>query len=271
MKKLSGILAIGAIASIVASCSANLYKMDLQMRQPSASGYDLSGKEMGVVYIASAKDTAFAKNMAEGFASSLEDDYFNGQEMVDVYTMTANEAVDYASRDTLLNIVMDTEKDVIFLLECKKDEDKEKARVRLSVYDSMGKTDTVRTFGGIVPTSNDRVADAKLTGQKASLQFLSNWRPESFYFYSYDSVGWISAINCAFNFKWHKAMKLWLEIAETAKGYKAAYSAFNLATAAYILGDYSLCERWLGIAEQAGTTEYTSALRSKLSSKMGAD
>lgn len=270
MKKLSGFLAIGAVAAIVASCSANLYRMDLQMRQPSSSGYDLGGKEMGVVYIAPAKDTAFAKSLAEGFATALEEDYFDGREAVDVFTMSAREAADYASRDTLLNLIMDTEKDVIFLIECQKDAS-DKARVKLHVYDSMGKADTVRTFGGIVPLSGEGTSDAKLTGQKASVKFLSNWRPESFYFYSYDISEWIGAINSAFNFKWYDAMSRWLKISETAKEYKAAYCAFNLATTCYILGDYSLCERWLSVAEKAGITEYTSALRVKLANKMGAD
>ena len=271
MKKLSGFLAIGAVAAIVASCSANLYRMDLQMRQPSASGYDLGGKEMGVVYIAPAKDTTFAKSLAEGFAAALEEDYFSGEAAVDVYTMTATQAADYASRDTMLNLVMDTEKDVIFLIECQKDAD-DNARMRLHVYDSMGKADTVRTFGGIIPLNGqNNIADAKLSGQKASIKFLSNWRPEMFYFYSYDTPEWIGALNAAFSFKWHEAMNRWLKIVETAKSYKAAYCAFNLATTAYILGDYSLCERWLVIAEQAGTNQYTSALRTKLSGKMGAD
>ena len=270
MKKLSGFLAIGAVAAIVASCSANIYRMNLQMRQPSVSGYDLGGKAMGVVYLAHDNDTAFVKSVAEGFASALEEDYFNGREAVDVYTMAYSNNADYSSRDTLLNLVMDTQKDVIFLLESKLDNDK--ARVRLHVYDSMGKVDTVRTFGGIVSLQGGETASsARVTGQKASAQFLSNWRPETFYFYSYDTSEWIAATNSAFDFKWYDAMNHWLKISETAKEYKAAYCAFNLATACYILGDYSLCERWLAIAEKAGITEYTSALRVKLSNKMGAD
>ena len=184
--------------------------------------------------------------------------------------MTPREAADYASRDTLLNLVMDTEKDVIFLIECQKDAS-DKARVRLHVYDSMGKADTVRTFGGVVALNGESATDAKVTGQKASVRFLSNWRPESFYFYSYDSSDWVSAINSAFDFKWHDAMSRWLTISEKAKEYKAAYCAFNLATTCYILGDYSLCERWLSLAEKAGITEYTAALRVKLANKMGAD
>ena len=239
------------------------------MRQPSSSGYDLGGKELAVVYLSPAKDTAFVKALAEGFASALEDDYFGGNETVGIYNMPISPVANYASRDTLVNLVMDTEKDVIFLIECQPDV-ADKVALKLHVYDSMGKADTVRTFAGTVP-SDGGAGLGKVTGQKASSQFLSNWRPESFYFYYYDSGEWASAAQDAYDFKWHSAMEKWLKIAAKAKGNDLCCVAYNLASASYILGDYSLSERWLLIAEKAGGSEFTSSLRVKLMGKLGAD
>ncbi|MDY6278485.1 MAG: DUF6340 family protein [Bacteroidales bacterium] len=268
MKKFSVSLAAGVLALLaVCSCSPSIYRMDLQMRQPSSSGYDLGGKEMGVVYVSNGKDTINARNLAEGFANSLDDDYFDGKGMVDVYSMPLTPGADYSSRDTLLNLIMDTGKDVIFLVETQA-ETESRLRMRVSVYDSMGKTDTVRVFGGIGKLME---APAKTIGQQASQKFLSNWRPENFYFYYYDTGDWNAAAEDAYNFRWHAAMDKWIKLAQTSKDQKVAQSAFNLATACYILGDYSLSERWLAIAEQGGVDDLTAALRVKLMNKFGAE
>lgn len=266
MKKLSGFLAAMALILAV-SCSPSIFRMDLQMRQPSSSGYDFGGKEMAVVYLAPTRDTSFLRALAEGFATSLEEDYFGGNQVVGVYSMPIAKVADYSSRDTLLNIVMDTEKDVIFLFEGQPDVN-DKVKVRLHVYDSMGKTDTVRTFSAILPTDGGNES-AKTTGQKASVRFLSNWRPESFYFYYYDYKDWCSAADDAYEFKWYSALEKWLSIATKVQGKKLACAAYNLASASYILGDYSLCDRWLSVAEQNGGDELTAHLRVKLMNKLG--
>ena len=116
--KRSSILAVWALALVAIACSPQTFTMNLETRQPSLSGFDLGGKSLSVVYLEEAgKDTVFAKNLATGFAEALEKDYFGGRQAVGVYKMDKKPGADYASRDTLLNLVMDSGDDVIFLFD----------------------------------------------------------------------------------------------------------------------------------------------------------
>lgn len=169
--KRSSILAVLALALGVGACSPQTFTMNLETRQPSLSGFDLGGKSLSVVYLEEAgKDTVFAKHLATGFAEALEKDYFGGRQAVGVYRMEKQPGADYASRDTLLNLVLDSEDDVIFLFDAPvfqeatlgeanasslQSPDSSRvvvARVpyslRMYAYDSMNKADTVRTFVG---------------------------------------------------------------------------------------------------------------------------
>ena len=169
--KRSSILAVWALALVAGACSPQTFTMNLETRQPSLSGFDLGGKSLSVVYLEEAgKDTVFAKNLATGFAEALEKDYFGGRQAVGVYKMDKKPGADYASRDTLLNLVMDSGDDVIFLFDAPTFQEAslgeknpsslqspDSARVvvakvpyslRMYAYDSMNKADTVRTFVG---------------------------------------------------------------------------------------------------------------------------
>lgn len=107
-------LLLGATA-----CGPSKYTMHLEMRQPSKAGVDLSGKNVSVVYLEDGRSLqdGFNSYMAEGFAASIEKDQGTGEGSVGVYRMTRRKGGDYSSKDTLMNLLLDTGSDFIFLLD----------------------------------------------------------------------------------------------------------------------------------------------------------
>lgn len=155
------------------SCSPQVYYMSLDMRYPSSYGVDLGGKSAAVVYVTdpSGRDSTFNHGLAEGFARGLERDYFHGEQVVDIMTMKKEAGANYASRDTLAGLVMDSGDDVVFLFDATKfgplsfgsqtTPDLSAAKdsvmvtevtapyeVNLYMYDSFSKRDTVRMLVG---------------------------------------------------------------------------------------------------------------------------
>lgn len=160
-----------ALLSLV-SCGPQAFLMDVEMRHPSKSGLDLARKSMAVVYLdnGSPADSAFNGAMASSFARSLEKDYFGGDEVIPLYRM-AKGTGNYAAKDSLVRLVMETGEDVVFLFdstefgEMSAGENQRSTypansdsayvsrvtlpfRISLYAYDSMNKRDTVLSFNG---------------------------------------------------------------------------------------------------------------------------
>ena len=171
MKTMKRTLFLAAAAVLLGACGPQTFTMNMEMRHPSLSGLDLGGKSLSVVYLdAPGKDTVFSKHLATGFAEALEKDYFEGREAVAVYRMEQQPGADYASRDTLLNLILDSGDDVVFLFDVPVFEEATLSQNRstaldapdstrmvvarvpyslnLYAYDSMNKADTVRRFVG---------------------------------------------------------------------------------------------------------------------------
>lgn len=228
MRKLSFLTLAAAATLCLASCEPEVFSMLIDVRQPSKSGINLAGKTMSVVYMddLSGRDTVFNAMVAEGFAKALEEDYFGGEEAVNIYRMEKDMAGVYSSKDTLVNVAVRSGDDVVFLFDSPSFGDltiSEKSSVAnasepnlrkvtvkapfkldMYVYNTMGK-DTVNTYRGSSSvnqqvlckdedTSED-VADAlwaslgqmgETTGKRAADKFVSTWESESFYFYFYD-------------------------------------------------------------------------------------
>lgn len=290
-----------ALAAAV-SCSPQFFSMDMQVRRPSNSGFNLAGKSIGVVYITEGKDSVFAKNLAEGFASSLEKDYFGGENEIGIYCIERTSPASYASRDTLVDLIVDTEKDVIFLFDPDVNADKPGLGdeikgldsdsgtriyqgslylpIRVYAYDSMAKTDSVRVFkfvkeltAPVVMKNFDDWApvfweksgpSAARIGEKTSEIFLSNWRDESIVLFYYESLKWEKASIRAYDFKWQEAIKIWMELAKEGSGSRRAHAAYNIAAALYVMGDYALSDQWLQYSDSLGGTDYSFSLRDKL-------
>ena len=177
---------------VLASCSPQAFVISPEMRGPSKSGLYLAGKSIGVVYSTDkdSRDTEFNSYLASGFASRLEEDYFGGNQLVELFQMPYSAGADYASRDSMVNLVMDTGKGVVFFIDnpelgeakvlgANKVEGtnlpKDSSYVsvatvpfttRIYVYDSMGKEDKVLAYSGSKEVSAEIYSDGRQDAAK---------------------------------------------------------------------------------------------------------
>lgn len=172
----------------VVSCGPSKYTMHLETRQPSKAGVDLAGKNLSVIYLEDGRavQDGFNAYMAEGFASYLEKDYGTGDGSIGVFRMTRSEGGNYASKDTLVNLLMDTGSDVVFLLDAvdfgemsvagrsnlayKTSADSSVLNVgsipftlKMYCFDAMNETEDVKTFGGTAIAQPEVFSDGSLT------------------------------------------------------------------------------------------------------------
>ena len=77
MKK---ILSITFIAFLIASCSPVRHAIHVEMRYPSKSGIELTGKNIAVVHLENDNPlgNALGEGIADGLAYALENDYGTG-------------------------------------------------------------------------------------------------------------------------------------------------------------------------------------------------
>lgn len=220
MKKSS----ILAAALLMAACSPQVYPLYLDVRQPSSSGLDLSRKNIAIAYMEGA-DTLFDRQAASSLARSLEADYFGGQQTIGLYKVPATDSL---SLDTMHSLVMDTEGDVVFVMNSKLGEAAPESNqpvrnaasvdsayvcpvavpiaTSLQIYDSMGEDKILNFKGSTVLRSkvynsgmltddgiktlarNSMAEQAEEIGERISKRFLSRWKTESFSFYYFDGL-----------------------------------------------------------------------------------
>ncbi|MGN1216000.1 MAG: DUF6340 family protein [Candidatus Cryptobacteroides sp.] len=119
MKYLSHLLKASLpLLAVMCSCAPQALVVSPEMRGPSKSGMNLFGKSIAIVYQVGDSENSnnFSAGLADGFASRLEEDYFNGEPAVEAFTVKAVAGVDYSCRDSLRSLVMQTGKDVVFLV-----------------------------------------------------------------------------------------------------------------------------------------------------------
>ena len=116
MKK---ILTVIAAAALMTACGPSRHSVHVEMRHPSKAGVDLAGKTVSVVYLENDNQTAsaFVEGMADGFAYALEQDYATGEGSVGIYRMRQSPGGIYSSKDSLVNLLIDTDADVVFLFD----------------------------------------------------------------------------------------------------------------------------------------------------------
>ena len=168
MKK-SSFLAAAALSLVLGACSPEIFTMNLEMRRPSLSGMDLAGKSISVAYV-DGRDSVFSRNVATGFAEAIENDYFGGAQAVSLFRLAPAPGADFSSRDTLVNLVLDTGRDVVFLFDEPTFNEpvfgerrptsigqpdsthtvvaRVPYELRMYAYDALNKADTVRIFAG---------------------------------------------------------------------------------------------------------------------------
>lgn len=116
---MKNILCIIILAAMAVACGPSRHAIHVEMRHPSKSGIEFSGKTISVVHLENDNtlNNHLSEGIADGLAYALEQDYDTGEGSVGIYRMRVVPGADYSSRDTLVNLLMDTGSDVIFLLD----------------------------------------------------------------------------------------------------------------------------------------------------------
>ena len=291
-----------AAALAAASCSPQSFTMNMESRQPSKSGLELSGKTMGVVYVDKAEkpDTSFTRALAEGFARRLEKEYFGGDEVIGIYSIPFSpDTASVGSLENLTTLVMDTGADVVFLFDRPGfgavgrgpgDVALIPFDLKLYAYDSMNrKDDKVYSFTGsstIKPTvenaaglTYDEFSDkswdyvralAEKTGELATGRFLSEWAPETATVIYYESMdrSWEKASQAAYEFRWTDAISEWMKLLETKNLRKRSCVEYNIALGTYLLGDFELAKKWLEKSDADCPLSVSPSLKKKIEARL---
>ena len=106
-------------AFLCMACSPATFNITLDMRAPSKTGLSLGGKNISVSYLAGAgkRDSLFAFGMAEGFAGAIEEDYFGGNEVIDIYRVSREPVADYSRKEAMIDLLLEQDSDAVFLFD----------------------------------------------------------------------------------------------------------------------------------------------------------
>lgn len=230
------ILSIAAFLAV--SCGPEAYILDMEMRHPSASGDDFTGREMAVVCLDSEKSSTDAISIA----STLEKDYFDSKQVIPVYSIDRDSDADYSSADSLVSLVLETGKDVVFLVDGK----------NFHYYDSMG-DGKVRSL----PVSSIH-----------SLQ--STWKTESFTILYYQDSAWTKALDYIDGMDWGKAVDQLIYIAGSNRNnmQKRSSAEYDIAVACYLARRYELALKWLDASDADYPVSPSPRLRKRIREKM---
>lgn len=299
----SAIAALTALAALQ-SCDPQAFSMNVEMRYPSSSGISIEGKSVAVVYLNEdpAKDSVFNENLANGFASAIEKNYFNGAEAVNLYKMPKVSGGVYSDADTLINLVVDTGCDVVFLFDSPdfgsvKINDFQGAdianqyqasvpvSVKLYGFDSLSGSDSVRVWTGsrmmssIVPATAGRQAAADSLwsrlgepadnlGSVSARTFAPVWKEETYTFLYYESPEiWLAAAQKAYDYKWSEAIADWMKLLETNNNMKRSCAEYNIAAACFLMGDNELALKWLNRSDEDYPISLSTTLRKRIQSR----
>lgn len=304
--KRSLLSAIAALSALVAlqSCDPQAFSMNVEMRYPSSSGMSIDGKSVAVVYLNedSAKDSVFNECLANGFASAIEKNYFNGAEAVNLYKMPKVVGGVYTNADTLINLIVDTGCDIVFLFDAPEfgnvqiKEQKTSTSgtyypvsvpvaIKLYGFDSLSGSDTVRVWTGTRMLSANMEASlgrqaaadslwnrigssAENLGEVSARTFAPVWKEETYTFIYYESPeAWLTAAQYASDYKWNEAMKVWISLLDTNNTMKRSCAEYNIATACFLMGDNELALKWLNSSDEDYPISLSKALRKRIQAR----
>lgn len=299
----SAIAAFSALAALQ-SCDPQAFSMNVEMRYPSSSGMAIEGKSIAVVYLNEdeAKDSVFNECLANGFASAIEKNYFNGAEAVNLYKMPKVGGGVYSDADTLINLVVDTGCDIVFLFDAPefgnvqvKDEQVSTSgsyypvsvpvSIRLYGFDSLSGSDSVRVWTGSrllsanMESSLGRKAaadslwnrigsSAENLGEVSARTFSPVWKEETYTFIYYENpAAWLNAAQYASDYRWDEAIKVWLSLLDTNNSMKRSCAEYNIATACFLMGDNELALKWLSRSDEDYPISLSATLRKRIQSR----
>lgn len=253
------LLTLSAAILLFASCGPSRHAIQVEMRHPSKSGIELCGKTISAVYYKGddALQNGVLENVTYGFAHALEEEYATGEGSVKVCAVERNEG-DYAVRDSLINLLVRNDADLVFLFDATLSENTTTGgtpmKIMLYSYDGMSKDDAVKKFVGNVLLASTSRAEMLVEGMKAGKQisesFKIQWLNEQYSIAYYDGMKWYEALAMAEQFDWKGAMDVWFGLLETNDSMKRACAEYNIAVACYMLGDIQLAEEWLDRSDE---------------------
>ena len=266
------------ISLILSSCAPCKHAVQMEMRYPSKSGVDLSGKIVSVVYLTDGNSIgdSFNASMAESFAAELENDYGTGEGSVGVYSLKDNGGM-YSHKDTLVNLLMETGCDAIFVFDklgvTKVGDEMARVNIKLYCFDAMNKAENVYAFAGntVTSTSEDKVvSEATRAGTTISQSFKSQWKHEQYSILYYESEKWYNALVRAEAYDWKGAMDIWMTLLDTSDMMKRSCVEYNMSVACYMLGDYELASEWLDRSDQDNELTLSAAMRKRIDTRRSA-
>ena len=247
-------ISILSLAFLLVSCGPSRHAVHVEMRHPSKSGLDLAGKIVSVVYYTGRGDNAdlASENMAVGFADVIETDNGTGKGSVGVFSVARKDG-DCSAKDSLANLVIETDGDVVFLLDLELSDnltpEGTPVKVAIYCYDALNKVDVVKKFVGntVIPSSSQEgmISDARTVGKHIAESFKAQWKHEQYSIAYYDSIKWYEALERAEQYDWKGAMEVWFTLLESSDVMKRAAAEYNIAVACYMLGDVELAREWL--------------------------
>ncbi len=253
------------LSAILVSCGPTTFTMQVDMRGPSRSGLNLVSKDISVLYIdnGSHLDSIFLGAVSEGFAEAIEKDYFGGEETVGIYRLDRNDGADYTSRDTMVNLIMDTGSDVVFLFDLEG-----AGNLKLFVYDALNPKDSVYRYSG--GNVLDRITEGKDKALGLGLAyadiFQSTWTETSYavVYYENGEYAWQTGAEAAYAHRWKDAIDAWMTLLGTKNLQKRGCAEYNIALACYMLGQNELALEWLDRADEDYFISPSSVLRRRL-------
>ena len=273
--KITSFLSVLALSVMSVSCGPTYFSLGVDMRNPSRSGIDLEGKNISVTYLDGGSDSLFISSVAEGFTQRLERDYFNGEQSIGKYRIDNTSGKAHASRDSMVNLVVETGADVAFLFDVESMGEAESVlddvpfEIRLYVYDAMDQRDTVQMFKGV--STLDRIAGLDSqgleVGNRSATVFIPSWKNRRFTVYYYESSDlWYEAAGYASDYRFREAMDIWMTLLDTPNLYKRSCAEYNIAVACCILGEKALALEWLDRSDADYPLNASYALRKTIDS-----
>lgn len=262
-----------ALVCLVCSCSPQAYTMLVESRSRTAEGLDFSGKTVSILYLSpeNSKDSSFVVSFADGLAQGLEAEYFKNERAIEVYSAPRSPEGNYADRDSLVSLMMQTGTDIMFLI------DAPKARqARIYAYDAMNKEDKVLTFVKDATDVYGRqdegmfASDAQYLGYEFSKTFNLKWEQQQFTLIYFDNMDetWIDAILYAEDFQWSKSIELWLAKVDRSSEVQSSCAAYDVAVGCYMLGQYELALKWLDYSDAKHPVSLSQGLRKRIVERM---
>ena len=269
--------------ALLVSCGPQSYLMHLETRQKSEAGLDLDQKTISIVYLedGSVRDSLFNNCFSDGLAQGLESEFFSGERTVEIYNVIVGEGENYICRDSILNLALRLDTDVILLVDMPTfaAPTGEKALCSTSVYayDTMDKADKIvvlKESGSVALSGQSEsmtASDAQYLGLRTAKRLFNTWKSESLpviYFDNFDDE-WYEAILLAEQNKWEDARELWMQLAVKKNPMQASCAQYNVALACYLMREYDLALEWLDLSDRNQVVDLSAQLRTRILEKKG--